>query len=1064
MAVQPTVAQTQGIPQGYPVDRLLPDYAFTDFRHDFSGDKVNINVLNDIETQGSRATFFKKIEPLLGKDVYETFKGAFQNSLPSTAGPVGPDGKTEEDLLRTQNIPYTLVESVNPSQPVRLSAGTVDASGIIKNYFVTNVVEKPNWDGVPREYINLLSCLWAASRGKVKFAIMYDAGVVGTSKIASMDFRSISELFPTFLPPGSVFSKTTEYEVYFINSSENIRDPAPKITEQTFDKKSIAPNVSVYFLNDYGHHAQYKTYVPGNSDQNSNLYSAYTLTTVRGADNKIRGTITYSDGTSEQVDDVKHESEIGSCSIRALSKFLTSSKPNFGSLDISERSKIMSSFALKRSGDWCQALCLLDKERIYKVSGYESDNKAISGSIIGKDITLQELEDDNVEVMLMTHDRVLLAYAITLGINVCFTNNRSTGHWITYFKNSDIFRIDDYPAIEAEKNVLLENLRIQRAASNTVRQTLTASIQKHDWSNISLIPQLRGMLYILANLIPDEIFNDNINALTSIGSGLVVPASRPPNSADLAWRSFSNTLAKLRNLLPNIKSTLDISARFTKLQTYPEQDSENQTIRNLLLSLQNSSSFKASHKNTEGKVYNLEMAFTLIAERLIDDAQSSNVWPPPPPNDDAIAGITTSLLSSFRAVASRTQITIMRSVYDIFRKTAKKRNVVFAQEGGGGYDPYFVTNAFYLITRLAVPIIYPPAGASVNMYDNIGFPEKGFMRHYDGYNYYVYDNYIVTKEFHPQLAMVINTVIKIYQGALRGDQADIAVFKEIMLKPYFQYIAIRYLIVCLDIVNTKFGALIDEENSEFDRGEFKAGDENSERDDAEDLLARLTTSQYGWIKECLTVFPQPGILPMIGTYFPADPPNVPPIVIHGFSRWMTLLSVQFDTIVPAAPEQPVIEYADLTGLYTTIATLPIPQIGKALYNIEVNPSPFSPPPPVQDYAIIVNDNMAVLKPGIGGVYRGQYLLDLPDGNTYQSVGTGIYVFAFRTPPLPQEQTRLAWGRPGPGGLRIRRPLYSNDQGTHVSRSLHDNNSGLRKRSRTRRTRRVRQSARKSKTR
>jgi hypothetical protein len=51
-----------------------------------------------------------------------------------------------------------------------------------------------------------------------------------------------------------------------------------------------------------------------------------------------------------------------------------------------------------------------------------------------------------------------------------------------------------------------------------------------------------------------------------------------------------------------------------------------------------------------------------------------------------------------------------------------------------------------------------------------------------------------------------------------------------------------------------------------------------------------------------------------------------------------------------------------------------------------------------------------------------------------------------------------------GGLRPRRPLYSNARGSDSLPLLTDNNPGLRKRSRTRRTRRVRQSTRKSKTR
>jgi len=69
------------------------------------------------------------------------------------------------------------------------------------------------------------------------------------------------------------------------------------------------------------------------------------------------------------------------------------------------------------------------------------------------------------------------------------------------------------------------------------------------------------------------------------------------------------------------------------------------------------------------------------------------------------------------------------------------------------------------------------------------------------------------------------------------------------------------------------------------------------------------------------------------------------------------------------------------------------------------------------------------------------------------------------PDIPAPTWLLLGGGHTPiGGLRPRRPLYSNVQVSDSLPLLTDDDSGLRKRSRTRRTRRVRQSPRKSKTR
>lgn len=1081
----------QGIPAGKNTSDFFPQYAYADFKHDFSApsDKITTNALNTIETQGSRKNFVAKISKLVGSTPFAAFKDKFALSVPMPAAVKQIDDITEDALLKFAEVPYTeTVETVGEAiYTSDAKARQIEIAGqFTRNYTVSSVVEKLK-SGSPYvaslanqkippagRYVNLLSSLWAVSgstgKRKTKFVIMYDAATVGISDIAAMENEVITSLLAKDASAalfGETFNDMAPYEVYFVNSAENVRDPASKIVKRTFKSKQ-APNVNVYFLNDYGHSSQYTMHSRKREDDvNANLFSKYTLKTTRDKNtDKVRGIVEYERGGSRQIDDVKKESEIGSSTNNALSIFLESGE-DYDRLTPNTSEKIMSCFLLKRSGDWCQALCLLDKTRVYTIEGSDRNDEETDRD--GATITLQALEDENAEIMLMTHDRILLAYGLALGVNVCFTNNRPTGHWITYFKNEDVYKVDDAAELLRTANVLLRDIASQQTASTAKRASIRKELKKP--LDITTLPELRKNAYILANLIPDTLFVTHRNDIQSLIARAKAPAG-PENRADTRWMNFSQTLGSLRSLIPNVKSTLDISLRFTTMATYPDEADERETLANLLLSLTTSRPFKSSQKNAEGKTYNLDMAFVLLAERLTDDLRSSVERLPSIPADSA--EVASMMLDG--KPPSRTQSTIVRNVFEIFEKTAKKSlPLAVDQRGGGKWDTAFIKNGFYLLTRLAVPIVENP-----DTYDGIGFAQGSRVMHYDGYTYFVYDNYIITKEFALPISMHLDTMRNILMDAERSKEPSaIAARDDDELQVFLRYVTARYIVVLLDVLYNDY---VSHDTSLYPtRHESAVVGEDVYRlpeDIVYEETLRILARRTEWLQKCIREFPKAteGFTVAFFTQLLNDP-------------------TKRDVMVDEEDEEGLVAKPrtaeDTVGpLYASVAALAVRPLGRVIYQLETAPLPPTVvAPPAGDYAILFDTlnprNIRIQPIGEGvATYRGAYILDTPDGS-FQSIGTGIYVTLGRGLPVatdvPDVLLRTSTlGRRGRsegddgipatkeqrtfGGLRPRRPLYSNDPIPPPVRLLTDDDSGLRERSRTRRTRRIQQSTRKSKTR
>jgi hypothetical protein len=260
---------------------------------------------------------------------------------------------------------------------------------------------------------------YQSGSGIKNFILMIDASIL-----------SITELGITGLVEciAGSYEEDHEYNFYFIQSNENDSDSATKLT----NIENNTENVNIFFLRDEGHTSIYPVYDVANEDTNTNLYSLVGIQTVRTAENTITATLT--GNVSQIVEDIGEISKLNKAAQKAVDSL------------IEDRGEITPNslmyFLLKRAGDWCQALCLLDKTRVY--TRYKQGTTADPDKT-----TLQEIIDEyngSVVIALLTLDRVLLAYSFLLGIDVFFTTKyanlqpKKSGrsiHWSIFFKNKD---------------------------------------------------------------------------------------------------------------------------------------------------------------------------------------------------------------------------------------------------------------------------------------------------------------------------------------------------------------------------------------------------------------------------------------------------------------------------------------------------------------------------------------------------------------------------------------------------------------------------------------------------
>ena len=324
-------------------------------------------------------------------------------------------------------------------------------------------------------YANLPSLLSGLANGVRNFVLIIDATNLSMTRL-----RKEAAAFATAASP---------VNFYILLSAENSADPATKVSKL----KAAAgdnPNVNVYFLKDTDYKTRFDPATAGTTPANvmRYLFSSMGLRTFQNTDRNVTGEITFTDGETLTINNLGDLSEITTAGtlvlqqllvrgdgddahiaslVKAASAATAKAADRANARNIIER--IVVYIFLKRCGDWCQALCLMDRDRVYKAFQWDGITPAF---IDGQEtVTIRDIiriHGYQVEVSLFTHDRILLAYCIIMGDNVFFSTKykeKNAGGawsiiWALYFKN----KRDVDPAAEAA-------YKVNRLEASTAKRT-----------------------------------------------------------------------------------------------------------------------------------------------------------------------------------------------------------------------------------------------------------------------------------------------------------------------------------------------------------------------------------------------------------------------------------------------------------------------------------------------------------------------------------------------------------------------------------------------------------------
>jgi hypothetical protein len=456
---------------------FLQTAAATDFWHDFHKAKSapvldrlgkSYNIASGLSVVNYQKRVLELRKAFAGATLYDMFKG-FPTDILLLGGQPEELRKTEDGIvnmvfpyseLRQSLIEASAVESPEVIGPNQVSVGPTQAP-----YTITAIPAK-----VRGVYAPIAPIFEAASgNGCRNFILMIDASFLSIKKLR--DF--VSE------------DPSVIYNFFIIESVENEGDPATKLSG--FDEASA--NVRVYFLRD----GNYKTlYTPFTEvGQASNLFSGCTISAYRNEEGNIDADITTDSGTTT-VKNIGTASEPKEAGFLAFQKLIT--------MGFEKTEEAMAHFLLKRAGDWCQALCLLDRGRPYQVVP-ASDNCPMEGFPVGVDgiyrITLNELIEllGIVEMGVLSHDKILVGFLSEIGLNGFLSmkvaapgaaavpededESSTSATWLVYIKNT----LDSNPDVintsaEIKRDSIVNEINSIVTKKGSTRETVEGAIEE----------------------------------------------------------------------------------------------------------------------------------------------------------------------------------------------------------------------------------------------------------------------------------------------------------------------------------------------------------------------------------------------------------------------------------------------------------------------------------------------------------------------------------------------------------------------------------------------------------
>jgi hypothetical protein len=361
-----------------------------------------------------------------GDNLYELLKAEIASELyPDPAGNAA-EFQRETDVLDQIGINYEAIKgriathfSV-PTEEVFTEGADFGHGGLARKYTVRAQKYK-NPDGSTR---NLSSLFQNVTGGKTNFGLLVDAAtglsvtLIGDSTLSPPPDRSCN----------FVILQNVESDADSATGASDFKVP-----------KAPGPNpASVAILRDVGTSTVifpiWSDEEPS-SRETENLFTKIQIILNRVEKGEIEASILIGDRTFS-IPDVGTTSNVKNASLNGLiSLFAKDILTDLNERDEATRKPYLYAL-LKRMGDWCQALSLLDRVRTYTALDPKTRDplKGAGGEKITP--TLQGLIADGYEIGLVTNDRILLAYATLLGLNVYFTS-ASPLNCLIYFKNED---------------------------------------------------------------------------------------------------------------------------------------------------------------------------------------------------------------------------------------------------------------------------------------------------------------------------------------------------------------------------------------------------------------------------------------------------------------------------------------------------------------------------------------------------------------------------------------------------------------------------------------------------
>ena len=413
--------------------QLFRHLARGDFRHDF-GERVNTR---DLIMEGDENRFFEiakrfskkgdvwlrtNFRKYVNKTIFDILSKSFDAILPPypTTQTPNTDFYHEPELLKMVGINFAEIkDAVSKLEPGTAIQRTFTIPGLDapRSYTIRSSSYRLGLKGTSgySQNRNVAQMFREVTGGdKKKFALIVDAsGGLPLTEMLNTTLQDPKSKALEGKPP------LGGEEFYIIENIENSSDSATKLSNI---KNATGYNPpKLFFLKDKENTVVYPLW-DNPQDPKSNIYASLKIVLNRISDDEVEANIIQVDAKGNtlqtfNIGDVANSSNVKNATLAALAVFI-------------DQGMVPESFVytlIKRMGDWCQALSMLDLDRVYSV--LNQDRNPI------RQTTLRDMLVDT-EIGVVTNDRILLAFCILHGLNVFFTSAMDLARLI-YFKNNN---------------------------------------------------------------------------------------------------------------------------------------------------------------------------------------------------------------------------------------------------------------------------------------------------------------------------------------------------------------------------------------------------------------------------------------------------------------------------------------------------------------------------------------------------------------------------------------------------------------------------------------------------